>query len=211
MKIYTKTGDDGTTGLFGGPRVAKNHFRIEAYGTVDELNSQLGVVRASIPVNKGWSYAPAEQTSETAGSSSESNLPSTEVILSKWLTRIQSELFDLGADLATPLEAKVKITRFPEAAIIRLEEEIDAFEEGVEPLKSFILPGGHELAAHLHLARSMCRRAERRVISLAEKESINPFCTVYLNRLSDALFTAARWVNHEYRVAEPKWTATKLT
>jgi len=209
MKIYTKTGDDGTTGLFGGPRVPKDHIRIEAYGTVDELNSQLGVVRASISLNKGWSYSTAEQTSEGAPSAGASETPSTEEILTKWITRVQSELFDLGADLATPSDAKVRIARFPEAAILRLEEEIDAFDEEVEPLKSFILPGGHELAAHLHLARSMCRRAERRVISLAEKEPINSFCTIYLNRLSDALFTAARWVNHQYRVPEPKWKATE--
>ena len=208
MKIYTRTGDKGMTGLFGGPRISKDHIRIEAYGTVDELNSVLGMVRCSLPRPAKVEYFGSQVTGEGAGFASEPTTPSTTQILDKWLDRLQSECFDLGADLATPLDAKVNIQRFPQAAVDRLEEEIDAFDADLEPLTSFILPGGHVSAAALHQARTVCRRAERRVISLAGVDGINPICIVYLNRLSDALFTASRWVNHEFGVSEPKWKAT---
>ncbi len=211
MKIYTRTGDDGTTGLFGGPRVSKDHIRIEAYGTVDELNSVLGMVRSALPRPTPGHFFGAEITSEGAPIEMAPTPKTTTQLMDVWLDRIQSELFDLGADLATPMDTKVKITRFPVIAITRLEEEIDAFDESIEPLKAFILPGGHAASSALHLARTVCRRAERRVITLSETESINSACLIYLNRLSDALFTAARWINHEFGVEEPTWVPTKTT
>jgi cob(I)alamin adenosyltransferase len=209
MKIYTRTGDEGTTGLFGGPRVSKNHIRIEAYGTVDELNSVLGMVRSALPRPMRGDLFGAEVTGEGAPVDSSPAEPSTTEIMDRWLDRVQSELFDLGADLATPTDSKVQIQRFPQQAVVRLEEEIDAFDESLEELKAFILPGGHASASHLHLARTICRRAERRVIELASEETINAVCIVYLNRLSDALFTAARWINAEFGIAEPKWSPTQ--
>ena len=208
MKIYTRTGDSGTTGLFGGPRVSKDHVRIEAYGTVDELNAVIGTIRCNLPRPAPGDSFGAQITGEGASHATAPTPPTTTSILDAWLDRLQSECFDLGADLATPLDAKVTIQRFPEAAISRLEEEIDAFDADLEPLKSFILPGGHTVAALLHQARTVCRRAERRVISLSQVEEINLVCIIYLNRLSDAFFTAARWVNHEFGVSEPKWTPT---
>jgi len=209
MKIYTRTGDEGTTGLFGGPRVSKNHVRIEAYGTVDELNSIMGIVRCALPKPAKGDFYGAEVTGEGAPHIATPPEPTSAELLDLWLNRIQSELFDLGADLATPMESKVQISRFPMQAVTRLEEEIDAFDTSLEELKAFILPGGHLAASQLHLARTVCRRAERRVIALASEEEINSICTIYLNRLSDALFTAARWVNSEYGIPEPKWSPTK--
>lgn len=211
MKIYTRTGDDGTTGLFGGPRVSKDHIRIEAYGTVDELNSVLGTVRNALPRPLLGESFGAQITGEGAPLNIDSKPKTTTELMDLWLDRIQSELFDLGADLATPVDAKVKIARFPAQAVTRLEEEIDAFDESLTELKAFILPGGHPAAATLHLARTVCRRAERRVITLSESESINGSCLIYLNRLSDALFTAARWINSEFGVEEPKWVPTRST
>jgi cob(I)alamin adenosyltransferase len=211
MKIYTRTGDDGTTGLFGGPRVSKDHIRIEAYGTVDELNSILGNVRGALPKPSSGDFYGAEITGEGPPVLESERPKSTSDLLETWLDRIQSELFDLGADLATPLETKAQITRFPEKAVVRLEEEIDAFDASLEPLKAFILPGAHPAAAGLHVARTVCRRAERRVITLSDSEPINLTCVVYLNRLSDALFTAARWINKQYGVDEPQWTPTKAS
>ena len=200
MKIYTRTGDDGTTGLFGGPRVSKDSSRIEAYGTVDELNSILGMVRSALPITDPWG---AEQiTGEGARPDSVSSRLDA---LHSWLDRIQSELFDLGADLATPMDGKASVVRISGDAAERLESDIDRMEENLEPLKAFILPSGHEAATRFHLARTVCRRAERRVISLAQHEDINAHCVVYLNRLSDALFTAARAVNAATGTKETEW------
>lgn len=180
MKIYTKTGDDGTTSLFSGGRVTKTHLRVEAYGTVDELNAVLGVVRAS---------EPGAQVDE-------------------WLTSVQRQLFRLGADLATPLDAKSDwVVRVDADAIAELEAGIDAMTAEMPPLKQFILPGGTPAAAHLHVARTVCRRAERCTIALAQTEAIGEHAVMYLNRLSDWLFTLARWVNHQAGVAESKWSA----
>jgi cob(I)alamin adenosyltransferase len=181
MKIYTRTGDDGTTGLFGGGRVEKTHVRIDAYGTADELNSALGLVRAELGGSAG------------AGS------------LDAVLAELQSGLFVLGADLATPSEARPSVPRISDEYVIRLERWIDEFDAQLTPLKQFILPGGTPAAAALHLARTICRRAERLTVGAADTESINPQCIVYLNRLSDLLFVLARWVNMQAGVQEAAW------
>lgn len=179
MKIYTRTGDDGTTMLFSGGRVRKDHLRVEAYGTVDELNSQLGVVRAMQPHEK----------------------------VTAWLIDVQNQLFRLGADLATPMDAKADwVVRLDESPIKALEEAIDAMSADLPELTNFILPGGTPAAAHLHVARTVCRRAERQVVRLAEAEAINPVAQTYLNRLSDWLFVLARYENHLAGEPESKWT-----
>jgi cob(I)alamin adenosyltransferase len=178
VKIYTKTGDGGETGLFAGGRVAKDNLRVEAYGAVDELNAVVGVVRSS----------------------------AVDAELDACLYRIASELFCLGADLATPLEANAAwIVRVDEEMIRALELEIDRFEEELEPLKNFILPGGSPAGAALHLARTVCRRAERRTVTLARTENINEAAGRYLNRLSDWLFVAARLVNKRAGRIEEPW------
>jgi len=179
MKIYTKTGDDGQTGLFGGPRVSKDAPRIEAYGTVDELNSVLGLARAE-------------------------TLPES---IDALLATIQSELFSLGAELATPNPAAKGTHLIGPGHIQRLEQAIDEYESQLEPLKQFILPGGTTGAATLHLARTICRRAERRLVTLVHScsESISPELLVYLNRLSDLLFVLARAANHAAGVTDVPW------
>lgn len=178
MKIYTKTGDDGTTSLFSGGRVAKHHLRVDAYGTVDELNSYLGLARAS---------EPTEKTGDL-------------------LEIIQNHLFRLGADLATPMDAKADwLVRITIEEIQWLEEQIDTLSETLTGLKNFILPGGVIVAAHLHVARTICRRAERLVVALAENEAINDASLIYLNRLSDFLFTLARYENAQQGEPETKW------
>jgi len=177
VKLYTKTGDDGETGLFGGPRVRKNSPRIEAYGTVDELNAVVGVVRTHGP--------PAD--------------------LDELLARIQNELFDLGAELATPEPAKFGIAGATDAHVAALEREIDRYEAELEPLRQFILPGGTPAAAALHLARVVCRRAERCVVTLTETEALSPNTVIYLNRLSDLLFVLARAANRRAGVADVPW------
>ncbi len=177
MKIYTKTGDTGQTGLFGGGRVSKDSLRVHAYGSVDELNAVLGVARA-IGMN---------------------------ATLDTLLARIQNELFVLGADLATPGAANY-IPRVDSDYVTRLEQEIDQFEAELEPLKQFILPGGTPEAAQLHLARTVCRRAERQVVSLqATEEALNSITLLYLNRLSDWLFVLARLANARSGVADVPW------
>lgn len=181
LKIYTKTGDDGTTGLFGGGRVAKDAPRIESYGSVDELNSMIGVARAH-------GLQPEHDD---------------------LLAQIQHQLFVLGADLATPEQARGKnfsIPRVTAADVECLEHAIDGLEETLPPLTSFILPGGSLAGATLHIARTICRRAERHVVSLwREEPEIGTLPTRYLNRLSDLLFVLARAVNHAAGVAEHPW------
>ncbi len=177
--IYTKTGDKGTTGLFGGVRVSKNHKRIEAYGTVDELNSVIGIaLTCQVPE-----------------------------VLRVQLEKTSADLFTAGSDLATPLNPppKFPIPRINEEHAHELERRIDAFDEELTALKHFILPGGTPLAAHLHLARTVCRRAERAVVALAETEDIGNAVQIYLNRLSDYLFTAARMANHLAGVEDIAW------
>jgi cob(I)alamin adenosyltransferase len=177
MKIYTKTGDEGETGLFGGPRVKKNNVRIEAYGTVDELNAVVGMVRSH-------------------------GLPAD---VDGLLARIQNELFDLGAALATPEPEKFGIAGATDEHVAALEQAIDRFEAELEPLRQFILPGGTPAAAALHLARTVCRRAERCVVTLAETETISPRVVVYLNRLSDLLFVLARVPNRREGLPDVPW------
>ena len=181
MKIYTKTGDGGETGLFGGKRVNKSNGRIAAFGHVDELNSLLSVCRA---YNKN-------------------------VFQEQILRKLQHELFVLGADLATPLDSPLKIKRIGKADVTQLEKWIDAIALKIKPLRNFILPGGNLLASHLHLARAVCRRAERGVVLLKTLESINEIALVYLNRLSDLLFMMGRYANKLENEKEEKWVSAQ--
>lgn len=174
-KIYTKTGDAGETALGDGSRVAKHSARVNAYGTTDEVNATVGLAR-----------------------------PHASGDVDVALARIQNDLFDLGADLCRPemekdAEAEYPPLRVNEAQVDRLESEIDAMNKVLEPLRSFILPGGSVLAAHLHLCRTVCRRAERLSVELAEVESVNPAVVKYLNRLSDWFFVASRMANDDGR------------
>ena len=180
MKIYTKTGDDGTTGLWGGVRTPKDALRVEAYGTVDECNAALGLARTSQLGRQ----------------------------LDELLTLIQNQLFVLGADLATPGES-TSIERVAEGDIATLEAAIDDLDGQLAPLRQFILPGGTPAAAHLHLARTICRRAERCVVRLAREEAINPHVLVYLNRLADLLFVAARAANAEASLPDVPWDSPR--
>jgi len=178
MKIYTRKGDGGDTSLFGGQRVPKDAMRIDAYGTVDELNSVIGVARCE-------------------GSDQEIDV---------LLGHIQEELFALGADLATPRSLKKdSIRRFETREVHSLERIIDRVEPRLKPLKNFILPGGSPQAARLHLARTVCRRAERAVVRLSRHEDIGKGAVVYLNRLSDLLFVLARYANHVAGLQEKRW------
>lgn len=183
MKIYTCTGDTGNTALFGGQRVSKDSPRVEAYGTVDECNAPLGIVRTLLH----------------------------DAELNAKLVQVQSDLFVVGADLATPfLEGKAASARVPRVRaedVARLEGWIDEAEAELEPVRTFVLPGGTPAAAHLHLARTISRRAERRVVALERLESVNPQVRVYLNRLSDLLFVWARLVNQRAGVKETPWIA----
>lgn len=179
MKIYTKTGDLGETGLFAGPRVRKDDPRIEAYGTVDELNAVLGLARCE--------KLPAEIDALVAG--------------------IQHTLFDLGAELATPEPASRGTDLVSTGHIEALEAAIDRYEAELTPLRTFILPGGVSGAAWFHLARTVCRRAERHVVTLMglENAKLSPHVLVYLNRLSDLLFVLARAVNHTAGHGDIAW------
>jgi cob(I)alamin adenosyltransferase len=178
-RIYTKTGDEGMTGLGGGQRVPKDSRRVVTYGTVDELNSQLGVALAT-----GLSAR-----------------------LGAELTLIQNELFDLGSDLCWPSddERRSRIPTVEPRHVEKLERLIDEFNEVVGPLTNFLLPGGSAGAAQLHVARTICRRAEREAVRLGRDEAIGEFVLPYLNRLSDALFVMARYENHQAGMAEPLW------
>ncbi len=179
MKIYTKTGDRGDTGLFGGARVSKASTRVDAYGDVDELNSVLGVSRLAL-----------------AGSE-----------LDALLASIQTELFTVGAELATVpgKEASLKISLIADTDVERLERAIDDAEKDLAPLKTFVLPGGSVASAYLHLARTVCRRAERRVVALAAAEPVRGELVRYLNRLADLLFVLARRANHLAGVPDVPW------
>lgn len=179
MKIYTKTGDDGTTALFSGGRVSKTHLRVQAYGTVDELNSVLGVARA---------LKPSTTTDQ-------------------WLEKVQNQLFHLGADLATPMDAKADwVVRMDAEPVQWIEDTIDQMTAELPELKNFILPGGTPSAAQIHVARTVCRRAERAAIDLSQVEPIGELVVPYLNRLSDWLFVLSRWENKQSGIAEEKWS-----
>ncbi len=170
-KIYTKTGDQGTTALGSGERRPKHDRRIDAYGTVDETNATMGLVRLHLADHSD---------------------------LEALVARIQNDLFDLGADLATPEtdeDLGYEPLRVTDAQVAALEKAIDTLNADLAPLRTFVLPGGTAAAAHLHLARTVCRRAERQITGLAEHERINPAAIRYMNRLSDFLFVASRWVN----------------
>jgi cob(I)alamin adenosyltransferase len=178
MKIYTRTGDEGETALFAGGRISKGHARLHAYGTVDELNTLLGLVLA----------AGVDERLQAA------------------LERVQAELFSVGADLATPLDAKSQaIVRVTADLTGRLEREIDVWDASLPTLKNFILPGGSLSGAFLHQARTVCRRAERWVVVLQESEQVNPEALRYLNRLSDWLFVIARVANLRAGRSEMVW------
>ncbi|MBM4162431.1 MAG: cob(I)yrinic acid a,c-diamide adenosyltransferase [Ignavibacteria bacterium] len=182
MKIYTKTGDTGETSLFGGDRVPKDALRIEAYGTVDELNSALGVAR---------SLKPRPEIDEI-------------------VAQLQEDLFILGADLATPLaKESPDVPRIQLLHAERLEKRIDSLESKLPALKTFVLPGGSPVAAALHAARALCRRAERLVVKLSHEQNIGSPPLVYLNRLSDLLFLLARFANRLEGVQETAWLGRK--
>jgi cob(I)alamin adenosyltransferase len=178
MKIYTKTGDDGQTGLFAGTRVRKDDIRIEAIGAVDELNAFLGLARAqSLPVE-----------------------------IEDCLALVQNELFAVGAELATPDPVKHKTAMIGPGHAEALERAIDALESNLPSLRQFILPAGTSVSAHLHVARGICRRAERRVVTLAsDNPTVFQRVLIYLNRLGDYLFVAARYANHAAGAAEIPW------
>jgi cob(I)alamin adenosyltransferase len=181
MKIYTKTGDSGETGLFGGGRVGKDHPRVEAYGDVDELNASLGLVRALEPMPR----------------------------IDEVIVPIQRDLFAIGALLATPdrekMRASLEKARLDDSRIRELEVAIDQCEAELEPLRSFIVPGGTAKAASLHVARTVCRRAERRVVALQKDEELPAIVVVFLNRVSDLLFMLARVANRRAGAGEVSW------
>lgn len=178
FRIYTKTGDKGQTSLIGGTRLPKHHIRIEAYGTVDELNSHIGLLRDVI-----------EDT------------PTSELLI-----YIQDRLFTIGSHLAAdPLKNKMQLPPVVEEDIVALEKAIDAIDSVVPEMKSFVLPGGHVYVSYCHIARCVCRRAERAVLRLAEQETIDQIHGKYLNRLSDYLFMLSRWLTHHLNTSEIPW------
>jgi cob(I)alamin adenosyltransferase len=185
-RIYTRTGDDGTTGLVGGARIKKSALRIDAYGTVDELSSAIGVVRAEL-------HALHERSTRA-------------VRLDAWLAWTQDVLFNLGSRLATlPERIGDGMPLTGDADVAALERAIDEAEADLEPLNAFILPSGSLPGAQLHVARTTCRRAERRVITLAESDAVPIEAARFLNRLSDALFVWSRWINHGLNEPEYRW------
>lgn len=180
-RIYTRTGDSGETGLFGGGRVSKDSLRVAAYGTIDELNAVLGVARESLGTDKSLGEIDA------------------------FVVRVQHQLFNLGAELATPAPAEHGTNLLSDDDVSWLERSIDAWESALAPLKTFILPGGSPAAARLHWARTVCRRAERLVVELAASETLRGEVIRYVNRLSDALFVAARRANQVVGIADVPW------
>jgi len=177
MKIYTKTGDDGHTGLYGGRRVRKDDVRVDACGTLDECNAALGAALCDLE----------------------------DPDLREAVARLQSDLFVVGGDLATPVELGDVVPRTTVEMAARLEAEIDLFDAELAPLKNFILPGGSRAGALVHLARAIGRRAERRIVTLIHSEAVNPHIRIYMNRLSDYLFMLARVVNQKSGTPEPIW------
>ena len=178
FKIYTKTGDKGLTSLIGGTRLPKHHIRIEAYGTVDELNSHIGLLRDI----------------------------TTHATTSALLIHIQDRLFTIGSHLAAdPVKSKMQLPPIFEDDVVALEKAIDAIDKVVPEMKSFVLPGGHVHVSYCHIARCVCRRAERSVLRLAENEKVDEIHVKYLNRLSDYLFMLSRWFTLELKATEIPW------
>lgn len=180
-KIYTRTGDDGTTGLSDGSRVSKDSARVSAYGDVDEANSAIGMARLHI----------------------------TDQTLNDMLSRLQNDLFDLGADLATPMPAEGEkdeewALRIIQSQVDRIEQSLDQLNADLQPLTSFVLPGGTPASTYLHMARTIARRAERNMVTLAGADAVNPSAMAYINRVSDFLFVAARWCNDQGK-ADVMW------
>ena len=181
MKLYTRTGDDGSTGLFGGERLGKEDMRVEAYGTVDELNSALGLAAATCTFDE----------------------------ISSVINMLQHRLFDLGADLSTPNAAEVqRSVRIEAQHVAELEKLIDQTSAKLPPLTSFVLPGGTELSARVHQARTICRRAERRIVALARRAPVSDHVIPFINRLGDLLFTLARRANHLAAADDVPWRPT---
>lgn len=186
-KIYTRTGDDGTTGLVDGSRLSKASARVAAYGDIDETNSVIGLAR----LHSGGHATQGRQD------------------IDAMLSRIQNDLFDLGADLATPLprgdDADSEYAlRIVQSQIDKVEADLDALNDDLAPLNSFVLPGGSAASAYLHLARTVARRAERNIVAMQASDAVNPMAVKYINRLSDYLFVAARWCNDK-GAADVKW------
>ena len=184
MKIYTKTGDKGQTSLYGGKRVSKSGLRIHTYGTVDELNAQIGLLKDLL----------------------------TDIELIDYLLNIQNDLFVIGGMMATPMDNQKRWESLPkinESNVVSLEREIDRIDSLLAPMTHFILPGGHPIVSHCHIARTICRRAERFSVELSEQESIDTVVVGYLNRLSDYLFVLARKLTKDLQVTEVKWIPNK--
>lgn len=176
MKIYTKKGDNGTTGLIGGVRVPKNHIRVEAYGTIDELNSFLGILRGAL---KGENQITIE--------------------------RIQNVLFVIGSQLASAPGAKMQLPEITDRDVELLEHQIDIITSGLPELRNFILPGGSSNGSFAHISRCVCRRAERLAVAISETEHVDELILKYLNRLSDYLFTLARWIDNNEGSGDLEW------
>jgi len=181
VKIYTKTGDSGSTGLFGGERISKDDIRIEAYGTVDELNAQIGVLRSSLSL--------------------EGSLQGFD----SFLNDVQKALFVIGSELASKNPEKLNLKSISEVHIVKIETQIDDMQDKLELLKTFILPGGHTAAAQSHICRTVCRRAERRAVTLAQHEDISEDVIKYLNRLSDYFFVLSRAINQVTGFEDVAW------
>jgi len=187
-RVYTKTGDKGKTRLAGGQQVWKDSVRVDAYGTVDELNAALGIVRA-------WWLKEARGTARAS--------------VAQEIRRMQNKLFDLGGLLATlPDQSFPNMPTIQSADVTRLEDLMDDWQKDLRSLREFVLPGGGMTSSMLHLARTICRRAERRCVTLMQKEPVDPAIITYLNRLSDALFVLARWVSHRLGEEEVLWERT---
>ncbi len=177
MKIYTKKGDTGTTSLIGGTKVAKFHYRIDAYGSIDELNGFIGLIR---------DYIEDEH-------------------ISSFLYQTQNNLFVIGSILASDGKSQMKLPEINEDHVDQMEKEIDRVEQELPPLQNFILPGGHPVVSYCHVGRSVCRRAERKTVQLNENERVNPLIITYLNRLSDYFFVLARKMAKDLNVEEVPW------
>lgn len=181
MKIYTKTGDEGSTSLFGGKRVSKDDIRIEAYGTIDELNAFIGLLNASFQ----------------------------EATQNYFLSEVQKRLFTIGANLASDPDKKMITPDIKNEDIQTLENAMDTMDQLLEPLKNFILPGGDVTVAQAHVCRTICRRAERKVIALHKNSQVDPLIIIYINRLSDYFFVLARYIALRHEVTEIPWTPRK--